>query len=198
LQPHFEWNSHSQKWEFGIFRDSCNFRTWQQRAKHLGVIYIVGKVLKCKCRKWPCMSHLDICNTSYGQKKGWESNWQFDSWLQKVGNQPDPDLCRWSATHRWKALEENYKFALDLIPIQGLSRELWVLEVLRVQTGIVSGLLLWSPGNKSHLDAGAAEQRREYYMGEGGGFPWVRAVVSQVSPRSPVACPNTKWVQNEF
>jgi len=80
-------------------------------------------------------------------------------------------LCRWSATHRWKALEENYKFALDLIPIQGLSRELWVLEVLRVQTGIVSGLLLWSPGNKSHLDAGAAEQRREYYMGEGGGFP---------------------------
>jgi hypothetical protein len=28
-----------------------------------------------------------------------------------------------------------------------------------------------SPENKSHLDAGVAEQRREYYMGEGGGFP---------------------------
>jgi hypothetical protein len=27
-----------------------------------------------------------------------------------------------------------------------------------------------------------AEQRREYYMGEGGGFPRVRAVVSQMSP----------------
>jgi len=35
----------------------------------------------------------------------------------------------------------------------------------------ISGLLLGSLGNKSHLDAGAAEQRREYYMGEGGGFP---------------------------
>jgi hypothetical protein len=35
-------------------------------------------------------------------------------------------------------------------------------------------------------------------MGEGGGFPQVRAVVSQVSPRSLVACPNTKKVQNEF
>jgi hypothetical protein len=34
--------------------------------------------------------------------------------------------------------------------------------------------------------------------GEGGGFPRVRAVVSQVSPRSPVACSNTKRVQNEF
>ncbi len=40
----------------------------------------------------------------------------------------------------------------------------------------------WSPGNKSHLDAGAAEQRREYYMGEGGGLPRVRAVVNEVSP----------------
>jgi hypothetical protein len=29
-------------------------------------------------------------------------------------------------------------------------------------------------------------------MGEGGGFPRVRAVVSQVSPELPVACPSTK------
>jgi hypothetical protein len=29
-------------------------------------------------------------------------------------------------------------------------------------------------------------------MEEGGGFPRVRAVVSQVSPRLPVVCPNTK------
>ncbi len=39
---------------------------------------------------------------------------------------------------------------------------------------------------------GAAEQRREYYMGEGGGFPRVRAVVSLVSPKLLVACPSTK------
>ncbi len=52
----------------------------------------------------------------------------------------------------------------------------------RVQTGTISGLLLGSPGIKSHLDAGAMERRREYYMGEGGGFPRVRAVVSLVTP----------------
>jgi hypothetical protein len=39
---------------------------------------------------------------------------------------------------------------------------------------------------------------KEYYMGEGGGFPRIRAVVSQVSPRSPMACPNIENVQNEF
>ncbi len=41
---------------------------------------------------------------------------------------------------------------------------------------------------------GAVEQHREYYMGEGGGFPQVRAVVSLVSPELPVACLSTKGV----
>ncbi len=30
--------------------------------------------MKCRCRKWHHMSHLDICNISYGKKKGRESN----------------------------------------------------------------------------------------------------------------------------
>jgi hypothetical protein len=36
------------------------------------------------------------------------------------------------------------------------------------------------------------EWRRIYYMGEGGGFPRVRAMVSKVSLQLPVACPSTK------
>jgi hypothetical protein len=128
-----------------------------QNTSPWGVLYTVRKALKFRCRKWPRMSHLDICTTSYGQKKGQESNWQFDSRPQKVGNQPDSGVCKWSATHRWKALEEIYKFALDLITIRGLSWELWVPKVLGVQIGIVSGLLFRSPGNKSHLDASAAK-----------------------------------------
>ncbi len=65
-----------------------------------------------------------------------------------------------------------------------------------VQTGTVLGLLLGSLGIKSHLDASAVERRREYYMGEGGGFPQIRAVVSLVNPESPMACPSTKVLQN--
>jgi hypothetical protein len=49
-------------------------------------------------------------------------------------------------------------------------------------------------GKKCHSDASATVRHREYYMGEGGGFPRVRAVVSQVSPRLPVVCPSTKGV----
>ncbi len=61
-----------------------------------------------------------------------------------------------------------------------------------VQTGTISGLLLGNPRIKSHLDVGAVERRKKYYMGEGGGFPRIRAVVSFVSPELPVACPSTK------
>jgi len=58
------------------------------------------------------------------KKKGRESNWQFDFRPLKVGNQPDPGMCKWSATHYWRALKESYKFASNLIPIGGLSKEL--------------------------------------------------------------------------
>jgi len=37
--------------------------------------------------------------------------------------------------------------------------------------GTISGLQLGSPKKKSHLDVAPAERGREYYMGEGGGFP---------------------------
>ncbi len=53
----------------------------------------------------------------------------------------------------------------------------------------ISGLLLGSPETKSQLGVGAVERHKEYYMGEGGGFPRVRVVVSL---ELPVACPSTK------
>jgi hypothetical protein len=97
---------------FGTPKNS-EFDCRGQNTSHWGVLYTVRKVLKC--------SHLDIFSTSYGRKKGRESNWQFVSWPLKVRNRLDPGVCRWSATHRWKALEESYKFALDPIQIRGLS-----------------------------------------------------------------------------
>jgi hypothetical protein len=143
----------------------------RQNTSPWGVLYTVGKVLKFRCPKWPRTSHLDICSPSYGQKKGRESNWQFDSRPLKVGNRPDFDVCRRSATWRWKAPKESYKITLGLIPIGGLSKKLWMPKVLRVQPGIVSRLLLGSPGKKCHSDVAFAGSCREYYMGEGGGFP---------------------------
>ncbi len=42
------------------------------------------------------------------------------------------------------------------------------------------------------MDVGVAERCREYYMGEGGGFPQIWAMVSLVSLGLPVACLSIK------
>jgi hypothetical protein len=152
-------------------------------------LYINGKLLKRRCLKWARIAHLDIWNTSYDQKKGRESNsWEFasfDSRPLKVWNRPEILSFRQRATYRWKALDESYNFALDRTSIRGLLAKLWGSKVPRVPQGGISGLRAGSPGSpgkKSHLDVVSAERRREYYKGEGGGFPQVRAVVSLVCP----------------
>jgi hypothetical protein len=127
------------------------------------------------------MTHLDIWNTSYGQKKGKESNWQFDSKPLKVGNHPNFLVCRWRATYHWKALDKGYNFVLNLISIGGLHTKLWCPKVVEIPTLAILGLSLGSPGIKSHLDVSLVERHKVYYKGEGGGFPQVRVVVSLVS-----------------
>jgi hypothetical protein len=49
-----------------------------------GVIHIIENLLRHRCLKWVRMTHLDIWNTSYSQRKGRESKWQFDSRPLKV------------------------------------------------------------------------------------------------------------------
>jgi hypothetical protein len=70
----------------------------------------------------------------------------------------------------------------NFIPIGGLSKKLCLSKVLGVQTETVSGLHFGSLGKKCHSDVASTESCREYYMGEGGGFPRVWAVVSQMNP----------------
>jgi hypothetical protein len=144
-------------WESSETPKNLEFDCRVQNISLWGVLYIVGKVLKCECRKWPRMNHSDICSTSYGRKKGRESNWQFDSRPLKIENRPDLGVCKWSATCRWKALDEIYKFVLNLISIRGLSKELWTPKVPKVQTRTISELLLGSPGKKCHSDVGVTE-----------------------------------------
>ncbi len=110
--------------------------------------------------------HFDIWNTSYGQKKGWESNWQFDSQPLKVGNRANCLECRWHLTYRWKALDKGYNFALDVISIRGLHTKLWGPKVVGVPTLGISGLPFGSPGTNCHLDVGFMKRHRIYYKGE--------------------------------
>jgi hypothetical protein len=57
-------------WESSETPETLEFDCKGQNTLHWGVLYIIGKLLKCRCRKWARMSHLNIWSTSYGKKKG--------------------------------------------------------------------------------------------------------------------------------
>jgi len=122
-----------------------------QNTSHWGVLDVIGKVLKRRYWKCPRILDLDICSSSYGQKKGRESNWQFDSRPLKVGNRPAPDVRFGSAIRRWKDLDEGYNFGLDLVVIGGQDEELWPLKVPGVQnrdTWVDFGTPTWESREK--------------------------------------------------
>jgi hypothetical protein len=129
---HSQVNSHVGNWnpKWTPKRSERDYRG--QNPLPWSILYIIEKLLKRRCLKWARIANLDIYNTSYGQKKGRESNWQFDSRPLKVGNRPNFLKWRQHATYRWKALDKGYNFAWNLIRIRGLHKKLCALKVARV------------------------------------------------------------------
>jgi hypothetical protein len=129
------------RWTLESLESDCK----GQNQLHWKVPYIIKKFLEHRCLKWACMIHLGTQNTSYGQKKGRESNWQFDSRPLKMGNRPDFLAFRWRATYHWKTLDEGYNFVSNLTSIGSLNTKLWAFKVMEVPFG--------SPRTKWHLNA---------------------------------------------
>jgi hypothetical protein len=178
-------NSHVGSWNPKWTLESLEHNFRGQNSLPQIVLYIIGKLLKRKCLKRACIAHLNIYNTSYGQKKGQESNWQFDSRPLKVRNRPDFLACKQCATYRWKVLNKGYNFVSNFIVIEGWHRKLCAFKVTEVLVVGISGLPLGSPETKSHLDVTPVESYRVCYKGEGGDFPQVRAMVSFVYSSCP-------------
>ncbi len=78
--------------------ECSEFNSKAQNTLHRGVLGVIEKFLKRRYRKWPRIGRLDIYNPSYGQKKGRESNWQFDSRPLKVRIDPLP-TCAGGVRH---------------------------------------------------------------------------------------------------
>jgi len=129
--------------------ECLGFDSKAQNTSHWGVLDVIRKVLKRRYRKCPRIGRLDICRPSYGQKKGRESNWQFDSQPLKVGNRPLPDLRMEIATARWKDLDEGYKFGSDLVAIRPGNRELWAPKVPGLHPGQFRDSNLGVPGKRA-------------------------------------------------
>ncbi len=97
------WELESQ-WTSKSSKSNCK----GQNSLDWRIFYTIKKLLKHKFLKWACKCHLSTWNTSYGQKKGQESNCQFESRPLKVRNRPDLLACKWHVTYYWKALDGGY------------------------------------------------------------------------------------------
>jgi hypothetical protein len=130
--------------------DSWIFWRWLQNQNSLDwkVHFIIGKILEPKCLEWVRMIHLNTFNTSYGQKKGKESNCKFDSQPLEVRNRPNLVTCRWRAIYRFKTFDEDYNFYLDLISIKSLQKKLWASKVTRIPISRIFRLLTWESRDK--------------------------------------------------
>jgi hypothetical protein len=97
--PHSQVSSHFGSWKSRwTFKFSeGNYR--RQNTLDWKVPYIIGKLLELRCLKWVHMTHSGTYNISYGQKKGQESNCQFDPQPLKLENLPNFLVWRWRATY---------------------------------------------------------------------------------------------------
>jgi hypothetical protein len=77
-----------------------------------------------------------------------------------------------------KLLMKGYNFPSNLISPRGLHEKLWVSQMERIPILKIVGLSTWESWEKHHLDATLVVCHRKYYKRGGGGFPWVRAMMS--------------------
>jgi hypothetical protein len=96
-----------------------------QNSSPWKVLYIIGKLLKCKCLKWVHITHLDIWSTSYGQKKGRELNlpiWLLPTKSRELTQFPCVQkTCNILLENSWQGLQLclrpycNQRFALEVM-----------------------------------------------------------------------------------
>jgi hypothetical protein len=104
----------------------------------------------------------------------------------------------WRATYLWKALNEGYNFALDLTSIEGLRKKLWASKISEVLISRILKLPTWESKTKCHLDVAPVANHKEYYKGEGSGFPQIQTVVNLVNPCMLVVRSCTKSVTTTY
>jgi len=116
-----------------------------------------------------------IWNTSYGQKKGRESNSRespsFDSRPLKVGNWPLPDVRFGKCDTASESSQWELQLCFRPHCNRRSARKVMGLQSPGSPIGAISGLPRGSPGKNSHLDVASVESCRIYYKGEVVGFP---------------------------
>jgi hypothetical protein len=126
------------------------------------------------------------------KRKGRESNWQFDSRRLLESTRPRCVQVEWGTplkSSRWE-LQLCFRHRSD----PRSKQRVIVLQSYGSRNLSSFRTPPWDSCDKKPFDVGAVWRHKEYYMGEGGGFPWVWAMVSLMNAELPAACFSTKGV----
>jgi hypothetical protein len=114
---HSQGNSHLGNWSPEGLPNLQQYRV--QNPSLIIVLYIIKKPLKRRCLKWARITHLDIQNTSYDQKKCRESNFKLTIWLPTTKSQELTRLtffqvaCDIPLERSWWGLQRFFKLHPD-------------------------------------------------------------------------------------
>jgi hypothetical protein len=183
------WESKS-RWIPEFSESDCR----SQNSMDWKVPYIIKKILERTCLKWDLMTHSDIWNTSYDQKKGRESNCQFDSRPLKSGITPI-SLCAGGVWHTIGKLSMRATTLLQTScqaevytqsygPPKSWESQMWEFRDSHLGVPGQNVIWMWTSWHKV------------YYKAEGGDFPQVRVVLSVSSPSLPwlILAPKMFWL----
>jgi hypothetical protein len=177
-----ECNSHSQKWRLGVLQDSQKFK---RRFEGSNLFALMRSLYQWKALEAYMSKMASYCPFGYLQPKLWAKERpgvKLLVWLPTIKSLESTssrrllEECDTALESSRRELQLWFRDRLD----PSLRRGVVVVQSPGLQPETVSKLQLASLGKKGHLDVASVESCREYYMGEGGGFPRVQAVVSQV------------------
>jgi hypothetical protein len=115
---------------------SCEcLEPWLERQKRtkMGIHYTNRNFLKCRCLKCHRIVHLNLICTSYDQKKGRKSTWEFDSRPQIPWKKASNEVQSGRVIHLWKDIFERYKILPSHFQNIFDLRKIWMSKFLGQQ-----------------------------------------------------------------
>jgi hypothetical protein len=160
-------------WESTGTPKTSEFDFKGQNTSHWGFLYIIAKLSRCKCRKWACMSHLDICSTSYDKKE--RPRVKLAIWLPTTKSQEStrPQCVQVNCNTPLKSSQWGLELFFRPHRNQRSTQEVMCLQSHGSPNCCNFRTPTWESQKKKPFRCGPVESCIVYYMGEGGGFPRV-------------------------
>jgi hypothetical protein len=159
-----------------------------QNTSHWGILYTVGKVSKCRCLKWPRMSHLEHLQHKLWLKEGR----QFDFRPLKVRNRHDLGVWKVECDTPFESFQGELQVCFRSHPNRRSGREVMNAQSPRSPNWDSFGTPLWEFREKVPFGCKCGEEAQRILYG---GRWWLPLSLGRGESNEsvlPVACPNTK------